>query len=76
MNHEEIKDTCTLSFVLISSRKGDRTFVRTGGKYFAKGCNGGVEQLSHKEKALKLFFSRQTYSKVMCVCVCECMCVI
>jgi len=72
MNHKEIKNPCTLSFVLISLRKGDRTSVRIGGKYSAKGCNGGVECLSHKEKALKPFFSRQTYSKVMYVCVFGC----
>ena len=41
-------------------------------QHSAKGCNGGVECVSHKEKALKPFFSRQTYSKVMCVCVCVC----
>ena len=32
MNHKEIKNPCTLSFVLISLRKGDRTSVIIGDK--------------------------------------------
>ena len=59
--------------MLISLRKGDRTSVRIGGKDFAKGCNGGVERLSHKENALKPLCSITDIFKLTCVCVFVCM---